>query len=99
MVSAKVENMFLNPNFATHFGFLESQLGSTPNGGKYICGEELTGADIQLSFLLLASRKAGLITDKYPKLMAYLSFIEENAGYKGAIKKAEEVTGEPYELF
>lgn len=93
-VAGKINSNFLDPNFKTHFGFLESQLASSPNGGKYLCGPNLTGADILLSFPLLAGRsRTGLTKEKYPKLYGYIDMIEAESGYKKSVEKIVEIDG------
>lgn len=86
--------MFLNDNFKTHFGYLESQLASSPDGGKYLCGKELTAADILISFPLFVGRDK-INKTAYPKLIEYINTLETNEGYLRGVKKAEEVSGEP----
>lgn len=87
--------MFLTPNFRTHFSFLESQLATSPNGGKYLCGKELTGADILMSFPLIASKgRAGLTQAAYPRIWAYVELLEVHDGYKKAVQKIIDVEGE-----
>ena len=89
--------MFLIPNRKTHFDFLENQLGTSPGGGEFFCGKELTGADVLMIFPLEAAYGSGLITqEKYPKLVAWVKRTQERDAYKGAIKKIEEVSGEKY---
>jgi glutathione S-transferase len=74
--------------------FLESELGSTPGGGPYMCGSKLTAADILLSFPLQAGRKRlGITEDKYPRLIKYIDLLESLDGYKRGVKKIEEVDG------
>lgn len=90
----RVESMFLNDNFKTHFGYLESQLASSPDGGKYLCGKELTAADILISFPLFVGRDK-INKTAYPKLIEYINTLETNEGYLRGVKKAEEVSGEP----
>lgn len=86
--------MFLEPNMATHFGFLESQIESSPDEGQYLCGKELTGADILMSFPLEAAKgRAGLKQAKYPKLWAYVERLQEREAYKRAVQKVIEVEG------
>lgn len=41
-IAGRVDALFLTENFKTHFSFLESQLASSPDGGEYLCGAELT---------------------------------------------------------
>ncbi|KAE8451301.1 hypothetical protein EG329_004466 [Mollisiaceae sp. DMI_Dod_QoI] len=99
-ISSKINSSFLVPNFKTHFEFLESQLVSSPNGGEYLCGPHLTGADILLSFPLIAGRsRAGLTKEKYPKLYAYVDRLREEPGYKKAAQKIIEIEGKFEETF
>jgi glutathione S-transferase len=94
-----VDSSFLNANMKSHFDFLESQLKSSPNGGKYFCGNDLTGADMLMSFPLVAAKDKGkLSSTAYPTLMAYIKLLEENEVYQRCIKKAEELSGEPYKV-
>ncbi|KAK9610119.1 bifunctional glutathione transferase/peroxidase [Aspergillus fumigatus] len=55
MVASKVEQAFVTPNLTSHFEFLEDQLKTVPGGGPYLCGKELTAADIMMSFPVIAS--------------------------------------------
>jgi glutathione S-transferase len=96
-IADKVDNLYLNDNFATHFGFLESQLTSSPDNGEYLCGASLTAADILMSYpIIAASDKFDAV--KHPKLKAYAARIKDHEGNVGAIKKIEELTGMPYEM-
>jgi len=93
-VASKIQSGFLEPNFVTHFTFLEGQLASSPGGGNYLCGPNLTGADIMLSFPLIAgSSRAGLTKEKYPKLHGYIDRLEQEPGYKKAAEKIIEIDG------
>ncbi|KAI9880239.1 MAG: hypothetical protein M1830_004583 [Pleopsidium flavum] len=95
MIAGKLDSMFVQPNFKTNFSFLESQLASSPNSGEYLCGKELTGADILMSFPLGAAReRAGLSVDKYPKLCAYIDRLQARDAYKRAVQKIIDVEGE-----
>jgi len=86
--------MFLEPNFKTHFGFLESQITTSPHGGQYLCGTELTGADIMMSFPLGAAKgRAGFNKEKHPKLWAYVERVESREAYKKAVQKIFDVEG------
>lgn len=97
MIAGRVDSMFLTENYATHFSFLESQVASSPNGGKYLCGEKLTAADIVMSFPLMAAKTRDKIEkSKYPKLTAYVELLENHEGYRNSIKKIEEVSGEKF---
>ncbi|KAK5122641.1 hypothetical protein LTR85_003904 [Meristemomyces frigidus] len=96
-IAANVENLYLNDNFKTHFGFLESQLATSPDGGKYLCGKDLTAADILMSYPLIA-RKSKIDAALYPKLTAYREMLENHEGYVASTKKIEEISGEPFKI-
>jgi glutathione S-transferase len=96
-IADKVDTAYLTDNYATHFGFLESQLASSPDNGEYLCGASLTAADILLSFPIVAA-SGKVDAEKFPKLKAYAARIEAHEGHKNSIKKMEELTGMPYEL-
>ncbi len=86
--------MFLEPNFRTQFNFLESQIASSPNEGQYLCGTELTGADIMMSFPLGAAKgRAGFAKEKHPKLWTYIEMVESREAYKKAVQKIIDVEG------
>lgn len=65
-----------------HFGFLDSQLASA----DYFVGDELTAADINLSFPIQAARMLyGL--EKFPKLAAFLERVQARPAYRRAIER------------
>jgi glutathione S-transferase len=68
-----------------HLGFLNSELA----GQDYFIGNELTGADVQLSFAVqMAVKFCG--EEAYPNLTAFVRRIEAREGYKRAIRKSGE---------
>ena len=98
-IAGRVDSLFLLKNYATHFGFLESQLATVPGDGQFLCGEELTGADIMMLFPLEAALHDGLIkAEEYPKVAAWVKRMHERDAYKSATQKATEATGEPYQV-
>lgn len=83
-----------DPNLKTHFAFLESQLSTAPSNGKYLCGSTLTGADILLSYPLIAGKtRTGLTEALYPKLWKYVEGMENEEGYKKSVAKIVEIDG------
>lgn len=91
-IAGKINSSFLEPNFKTHFEFLESQLSTS--GSQYLCGKHLTGADILLSFPLIAGKtRSGMTAEKQPKLWAYIERLEKEAGYEKAVQKIIEIDG------
>ncbi|SOE93908.1 glutathione S-transferase [Burkholderia sp. D7] len=68
-----------------HLGFLNSELA----GRDYFIGDELTGADVQLSFAVqMAVKFCG--EDAYPNLTAFVRRIEARDAYQRAIEKSGE---------
>lgn len=68
-----------------HLGFLNIELA----GQDYFIGNELTGADVQLSFAVqMAVKFCG--EEAYPNLTAFVRRIETRDAYKRAIEKSGE---------
>jgi len=96
-VAARVDDSYLNANIKTQFGFLEQQLTSSPQNGEFFAGTAFTGADVMMYFPLEASvKRVGVTKEKYPKITAYIERIQTRPAYQRAIKRIEEVTGEPF---
>lgn len=94
LITGAIESNFLTPNFKNNFDFLEGQIASSPNKGNYLCGSELTGADIVMSFPLTAAKgRAGFTQQNYPKLWAYVNRLEANEAYKRAVQKIIDLEG------
>lgn len=94
-IASKINGAFLKPNLTTHLGFLEQQLKTAPGGGGYLCGPNLTGADILISYPLIASRKRidYFSEASYPVLWAYIDQLEKEPGYLKAVEKIVEIEG------
>jgi glutathione S-transferase len=68
-----------------HLGFLNSEL----EGRDYFIGNELTGADVQLSFAVqMAVKFCG--ETAYPNLTAFVRRIEAREAYRRAVEKSGE---------
>jgi len=82
--------MMLKPRvdseIANHLSYMEDAI----KGRDFFVGNELTGADIMLLFVLEA---AGARLEPYPSLMAYRKRMQERPAYKRGIEK-----GGPYQL-
>ncbi|KAF8193847.1 glutathione S-transferase [Mycena galopus ATCC 62051] len=97
-ISGMISKNYLDPNFATNFAFLEAQLASAPNGGPYLCGDKLTGADIMMSYpvVIIASEMGARSPTKeaFPKLVAYVEALKASESYKRAVDKIVALEGE-----
>ena len=78
----------VNDEIARHMGYLDSQLA----GRDYFLGDELSAADIQLSFPIQLTRMLHGI-DPFPNLAAFLDRIAARPAYHRAIER-----GGPYAL-
>ena len=76
----------IDAEIESHFSYMESRLGDRP----FFVGDELTGADIQLLFVLEA---AGGRLAPYPKLVAYRDRMHARPAWRRGIEK-----GGPYQL-
>jgi len=75
----------IHDEIENHFGFLNSELGES----DYFAGDELTAADINLSFPIQAARMLyGL--EKFPKLAAFLERVQARPAYRRAIERGGE---------
>ena len=68
-----------------HFGFLDAEL----SGHDYFVGDELTAADIQLSFAVQAARMLYTL-EKFPNLAGFLTRISARPAYRRAIERGGE---------
>ena len=82
-VADKVLIEYVNPNINRLFDFIESSL----NGKKWFLGEQLSGADIQMSFPLETSVSRDLINENYTCIQSFVKRIHEQPAYQAAHKK------------
>ena len=82
-VSDKVLTEFINPNILLLLDHIEASL----KGKKWFLGDQLSGADIQMSFPLETSVTRGLIDDDYPCIQSYVERVHQLPAYQAAIKK------------
>ena len=87
-IAAKVRDGFLSPNLKRHFDFMESTLNNT----VWFCSDELSAADIQMSYPLEAAAARTGFAD-YPNLTAFVERCQARPAYQAALEK-----GGPYEL-
>ncbi|MCH8073689.1 MAG: glutathione S-transferase [Proteobacteria bacterium] len=88
-IAAKVRGGYLDPNIKRNLEFMESTLGES----TWFCGDELTAADIQMSFALEAAEVRTNLREDYPNLAAFLERMRARPAYQAALEK-----GGPYEL-
>ena len=82
-VADKVLIEYVNPNINRLLDFIEASL----KGKKWFLGNQLSGADIQMSFPLETSLAHGLVNEHYTCIQSYVERIHEQPGYQAALKK------------
>jgi glutathione S-transferase len=83
MLADGVIRSFLSPQIARHLDYMESELRQS----TWFAGEELTGADIQMSFPIeAAAARAGLGSTR-PKLTAFLDRVQARPAYRRALER------------
>ena len=87
-ISRKVHKAFITPNLQTHLPFIDEALAQT----GHLVGDQLTGADIQMSFPLEAAQSRLSLRD-YPHIERFLATIHARDAYQRALER-----GGPYSI-
>lgn len=77
----------LRKMFAVHLHWLESELATR----DWFAGDDLSAADIMMSFPLEAGRERAGLDDRFPRLLDWLERIHARPAYKAALER-----GGPY---
>jgi glutathione S-transferase len=98
-IANKVINAFVFPNAKKHLAFIDNMLKTGPSTGKYLCGPEITAADILMSYPLIAAKtrfsemgswEGGSAQTAFPKVFEYIERLEATEGFKNADAKLKE---------
>ena len=82
-ISQKVMGVMVWPNLKRQFDFIEDELGKS----TWLAGEELTGADIMMSFPLEAARQRAGLDAKHPRMLDFIQRIHARPAYQRALKQ------------
>lgn len=88
-IGTRLETMLNESELKTHFDFVEEQLKAS--GGDFLCGNQLTGADILMIFPLESSKATR--GARYPLIDAYVERIAARDAYEKAVQKIVDMTG------
>lgn len=88
-IVSQVRSAYLGPNTKNQLDHMEAELRRS----TWFAGDELSGADIMMSFPVEAAAVRVGLADTYPQLQAFLDRVHERPAYKRALEK-----GGPYEL-
>jgi glutathione S-transferase len=84
-----IEDLYLGPNLRLHLDYVETELGKN----AWFAGDEITAADVQMSFPLEAAAARADPGRARPKIAAFLERIHARPAYQRALER-----GGPYEL-
>lgn len=83
-VVEKVNSAFIRPNLENNFRFINDHLAEH----TWFAGEAISGADIQMSFILEAAMARGLVSQtEHPAIAGFVATIQERPAYQRAIEK------------
>lgn len=88
-IAGKIRGGFLDPNVKRHLTFINGTLAKT----RWLCGDQLTAVDMQMSFPLEAAEVRSDLASEYPNLNSFLGRMRELPAYQAALEK-----GGPYQL-
>lgn len=81
-IGDQIIKQFSGPNIKRSLEFIEDHLSKN----TWFCGDDFSGADIQMSFPLEASAATGVLA-QYPNSLAYVKRIHALPAYKAALEK------------
>lgn len=79
----KTNSIFIGPQIKTHLDYVEAHLSQH----EWFAGDQLSGADFQMSFPLEASVARGLTDRRYPQIQAYVKRYQARPAYQRALEK------------
>lgn len=81
MIADKVLSTFVNPEISLNMQYVDHYLSEH----DWFAGEQLSGADFQMSFPLEASVASGTLGNKYPNIQAYVERFQAREAYLEAL--------------
>jgi glutathione S-transferase len=85
-IAGKAKSSFVQPQIDLHLDYLEGELGKS----TWFAGDELSAADIQMSFPIEGAAARGGLDARRPKLAAFLERIHARPAYRRALERGGE---------
>ncbi len=82
-IASKVDEGFTDPEIKRHLTFIDSELGKH----RWLAGDELTGADMQMSFPLEGAAARTDMGTKYPNIARYIEAIHARPAYQRGLER------------
>lgn len=86
-IGAGVRKSFVEPRLRQNLEFIENELARS----TWFAGEEVSGADVQMSFPLEAAMTRGGIADGYPRIRSFVGRVHGRPAWRRALER-----GGPY---
>ncbi len=81
-IADKVDQAFINDQIRTHFGYVDQHLSEH----EWFAGNQISIADIQMSFPLEAAVAGGTIGDSHPHIVAFVQRFQARPAYLRALE-------------
>lgn len=81
-IADQVDKAFTNQQIKTHFTYVNDYLGKHP----WFAGDQISAADIQMSFPLEAALARGTMGEQYPHIMEYVERFQNRPAYLRALE-------------
>jgi glutathione S-transferase len=88
-IARQVRSSYIEPSLAAVLALMEAELGKS----TWFAGEDLTGADVMMSFPVEAAAARATLGSEYPRLEAFLDRVHARPAYRRALER-----GGPYAL-
>lgn len=85
-IANKTHESFIGPMIGNHLDFIEAHLSKN----TWFLGDQLSGADIQMSFPLEASVARGIIGNDHPHIIAWVERVHARPAYQRGLEKGGE---------
>ena len=85
-IAGKVQQSFVDPQIALHMSYMEGELSKA----EWFGDADFGVSDIALSFPLEAAAARGGLTDRHPRLQAFLQRIHARPAYQRALERGGE---------
>lgn len=82
-IADKANQIFIGPQIKNHMDFIEAHLANN----TWFLGDELSAADIQMSFPLEASAARGLVGSARPHILEYVKRAHARPAYQRALEQ------------
>lgn len=89
LITGRTKAAFILPQIKQHFDYLEAELAQSP----WFVGNDITAADIQMSFPIEAAVARGGLGENYPRLLDFCDRIHARPAYQRALAR-----GGPYQF-